>query len=77
MIECVPTGSVEVEKVAVVTPATVLSVPVPSVVAPSLKVTDPVGVPAPGLDTVTVAVNVTAWPKTVGLTGLTTVAVLS
>lgn len=33
--------------------------PVPSVVAPSLNVTEPVGVPAPGAETVTVAVKVT------------------
>ena len=36
-----------------------LSVPVPSVAAPSLNVTVPVGVPVPGEFTVTVAVNVT------------------
>ena len=45
-------------------PLTTLSVPVPRVVEPSLKVTVPVGVPAPEL---TVAVKVTAWPKTEGL----------
>ena len=28
----------------------------------------PVGVPAPGAVTLTVAVNVTLWPKTVGFT---------
>ena len=39
----------------------------PSVVVPSLNVTVPVGVPAPGALTVTVAVNVTDWPKTDGL----------
>ena len=44
-----------------------LSVPVPSVVAPSLNVTVPVGVPEPGEFAITVAVNVTVWPKTVGL----------
>jgi hypothetical protein len=32
-----------------------------------LNVTVPVGVPAPGDTTVTVAVNVTDWPKTEGL----------
>jgi hypothetical protein len=36
-------------------------------VAPSRKLTAPVGVPAPGATTVTVAVNVTLWPKTDGL----------
>ncbi len=56
-----PTARLEVAKVA--TPLA-LSVPVPSVVAPSLKVTVPVGVPpAP----VTVAVKVTDWPKVEGL----------
>src|SRR5712691_5334280 len=40
-MECVPAVKLEVENVA--TPE--LSVPVPSVVAPSLNVTEPVGVP--------------------------------
>src|SRR5438067_9185832 len=35
--------------------------------APSLKFTLPVGVPAPGAVAVTVAVNVTLWPNTDGL----------
>src|SRR4051812_10666023 len=53
-----PTASAEVTSVA--TPPAE-SVPVPSTVAPSLKVIEPVGVaPAP----VTVAVSVTDWPKT-------------
>ena len=52
-----------------------LSVPVPSVVAPSLKVTVPVGVTEP--DTwVTVAVNVTLWPHTVGFVEAITAVVL-
>src|SRR5436305_1120518 len=42
-------------------------VPVPRMVEPSLKVTVPVGVPAPGLFAVTVAVNVTACPDSDGL----------
>ena len=50
-------------KVAVVTPPAVLSVPVPRIVPPSMKVTVPVGVPAPGPPAATVAVKVTAWPK--------------
>jgi hypothetical protein len=37
-------------------------------VAPSRKFTVPVGVPAPGLTTATVAVKVTLCPKTDGLT---------
>jgi hypothetical protein len=44
-----------------------LNVPVPRVVAPSLKVTVPEGVPLPGAVAVTVAVNVTDWPETEGL----------
>ena len=36
-------------------------------VAPSLKVTVPVGVPEPGALALTVAVKVTDWPKTEGL----------
>src|SRR5439155_1220445 len=42
-------------------------VPVPRVLEPSLKVTVPVGVPAPGLFAVTVAVKVTDCPDTDGL----------
>jgi hypothetical protein len=41
-----------------------LSVPVPSAVAPSKKLTVPLGIPDPGLLAVTVAVSVIAWPKT-------------
>ena len=37
--------------------------PEPIIVLPSLKLTVPVGVPAPGAWTVTVAVNVTDWPN--------------
>jgi hypothetical protein len=37
-------------------------------VAPSRKLTEPVGVPAPGATTATVAVKVTDCPKTDGLT---------
>lgn len=59
------TESVNVENVA--TPAP-FRVPVPRVVAPSLKVTVPVGVPDPGDTAATVAVKVTDWPKTDGLT---------
>src|SRR5437773_6346046 len=40
-----------------------VSNPVPSVVAPSLNVTVPDAKPAPGETTLTVAVNVTDWPK--------------
>ena len=59
---CEPAPSEEVVKVACLE---ALSVPVPSVVAPSLKVTVPVGVPDP-LVGVTVAVKVTACPTVLG-----------
>src|SRR5262245_16259718 len=41
---------------------------VPRTTLPSLKVTMPVGAPAPGATAATVAVKVTAWPGTAGLT---------
>jgi len=44
-----------------------LRVPEPITVAPSLNVTVPLGVPLPGAAAITVAVNVTACPKTDGL----------
>src|SRR6516164_7164382 len=59
MIEWEQIARAEVVNVA----AQLLSVPVPSVIVPSLKVTVPVGVP---LETVTVAVKVTAWPLSDG-----------
>jgi hypothetical protein len=43
-----------------------LSATVASVVAPSLNVTDPPGVPAPPPEALTAAMNVTDWPKTDG-----------
>ena len=57
MIECVPTVSVDVVKVA--TPP-LFKVPVPRTVVPSRKVTVPVGVPE--VLEVIVAVNVTGVP---------------
>src|SRR5262245_63953919 len=59
-MECEPTARLAVENVAI-PPAPML--PVPSVAAPSMKVTRPVGKPAPE---VTLAEKVTDWPKTVG-----------
>src|SRR5262252_8527180 len=41
---------------------------VPRITLPSLNVTVPVGVPAPGATAATLAVKVTAWPVTAGLT---------
>ena len=55
-----------------------LSAPVPKVVAPSLKVTVPVGVPLPGAAGATVAVKVTPCPNTDGFADeITTVVVLA
>jgi len=53
------------------------NVPVPRVVVPSKNVTVPLGLPAPGATTVTVAVNVTLCPKTDGLADEVTVVVLA
>ena len=61
VIEWVPVSSEERLKVA--TP--LLSVPVPSELVPSKKVTVPVGVPVPGETAETVDVRRTDWPKTV------------
>src|SRR5947199_7882741 len=75
LIEREPTASVLVANVAWPEP---FRVPVPRVVEPSLKVTVPVGVPAPGLFAVTVAVKVTDCPDTDGLAEeLTSVVVLA
>jgi hypothetical protein len=49
---------------------------VPSVVLPSLNVTVPVGLPAPGAETATVAVKVTLCPTTDGLSDEVTVVVV-
>jgi hypothetical protein len=59
-----PTASAAVLNVATPLP---FSVPVPRLVAPSRNVTVPVGVPVPGATAVTVAVNVTFCPNTVGV----------
>src|SRR5207253_1942429 len=64
-IGCVPIVRLEVENVAWPPAPTK---PVPSVVAPSLNVTVPVGRPAPGASTDTVAVNVTGCPNLDGFT---------
>src|SRR5213080_4273274 len=65
LIEWEPTASVLVTNVAW---PELFSVPVPRVLEPSLKVTVPVGVPAPGLFAATVAVKVTGCPNTDGWT---------
>jgi hypothetical protein len=58
-MECDPSASKDVVNVAF----PLISVPGPKGVAPSFRVTEPVGVPLPGATTTTVAVNVTVWPK--------------
>src|SRR2546427_570598 len=54
-----------------------LSALVARAVAPSLKITFPLGVPPPGEVAPTVAVKITDWPKTVGLVEEVRVAVVS
>jgi hypothetical protein len=72
VIECVPTASVDVVKLAKLPP---FSAPVPSVVVPSRKVTVPVGVPEV-LDVI-VAVNVTDAPLETEAAELTNAAVVA
>ena len=69
----VPTPSEEVLNVAVPELMVTGDCGVPSIV----NVTVPVGVPAPGATAATVAVNVTDWPDTEGLTEDATVVVVS
>src|SRR5438876_1134623 len=73
LIEWEPTASVLVTNVAWPEP---FRVPVPRVLEPSLKVTVPVGVPAPVLLAVTVAVKVTGCPDPDGLIEETTPVVV-
>jgi hypothetical protein len=73
VIVSLPTDRVVVLNVA--TPP--LSVPVPSVVLPSVKVTVPVGVPAPGELALTVAVTVSDWPETAEAGEMPTAVVLA
>src|ERR1700694_1254053 len=66
---CEPRLSVVVAQVATPLPLSVAGLVQPARVAvPFLKVTVPLGVPAPGTTAVTVAVNVVDWPNTVGFT---------
>src|SRR5262249_14756124 len=69
-----PPARVGVVKEAVVVPALVDRLPCPMLVAPSEKITSPLGLPAPL--PVTVAVKVTLWPQTEGLAEETTTVVL-
>src|SRR5580704_16282662 len=57
VMECAPTASDEVAKVAVVMPPAVESVPVPRAVPPSRNVTVPEGVPGPVVESVAVKVT--------------------
>jgi len=72
VIECPPTASVVVVNAAVLP----VRLTVPSEVAPSLNVTVPVGVPAPGATAATVAVKVNDWPRTDGLVPLVSATVV-
>ena len=72
MIGCTPTIKVLILKV----PLPPLRVVLPMETPLSSKVTVPVGVPAPGARALTVAVNVTVWPNTDGLTEDTTLVLL-
>jgi len=72
VIECEPTASVVVVSAAVPPE----SVPVPIFAAPSLNVTVPVAVPAPGATAATVAVNVTDCPELDGFVPLVSVVVV-
>src|SRR5947209_19900607 len=58
------TDRADVVQLARCWPPTAAIVPEPSAVVPSKKVTVPPGVPDPGATKPTVAVKVTAWPKT-------------
>src|SRR5438876_418616 len=71
---CVPTVSDEVAKLAWPEP---LSDAVPRMLAPSLKVTVPVGVPTPRATAATVAVNVTDCPETEGFADVITAVMLT
>ena len=73
MIGCEPTASVLVTNAAW---PEAFRVPVPRVLGPSLKVTVPVGVPAPLVFAFTVAVKVTGCPDTDGLIEETTPVVV-
>src|SRR5260370_11887195 len=63
VIEWLPAASDAVVKLT----APAVSCTVPRAVGPSLKVTFPVGVPAPGATTLTIVLDVIACPKTEGL----------
>jgi hypothetical protein len=74
VIESVPTGRDEVERVAVLlTPPPAVSVALPREVAPFINVTEPVGAV---VLLVSVAVKVTDWPALAGFSEDTTAAVL-
>ena len=72
VMECGPGGKAGVENVAF----PLASVPLPSIAAPFLNVTVPVGVPLPGAAANTLAVKVTDCPNTDGLREETTVVLV-
>ena len=57
---CVPTAKVEMVNTAF---PVVSTMAVPNPVVPSMKVTDPLGIPLPLAAAVIVAVKVTDWPN--------------
>ncbi len=73
MIECDPTANDDVLKVAV----PLVSETLPKDVVPSMKVTLPVGIPAPGEAAETVAVKVTDCPNTEGFAAAVTLLVVA
>src|SRR2546430_8026946 len=75
-----PTASEYVLKLAVVTPAVVVRLPLPIEMPPSKKFTVPVGGATrvvPGATTLTVAVKVVDWPNRVGVTEEASAVVVS
>ena len=77
-MECEPAPKTDVLYVALVIPLFVESAPVPTIVAPSLKVTAPVGIAGADPTGAIVAVTVTGSPNTEGfMLELTAVVVLA
>src|ERR1041385_9071363 len=76
VMECEPATAKALVKVAVELVVPGLRVEAPRTLVPSLKVAVPVGRPAPGARAVKVAVKMTGWPATDGLTEEATVLVV-
>ena len=75
MIVWLPAARVEILRIAC--PVLPTATGLPNGVPLSLKVTVPVGMPAPGPFAVTVAVKVTVWPKTDGAGEAATIVVVA